>query len=43
MQYVNPWDLGPDEFGQKPLWGCYSLQLSPQIVQQEVEKEAMFI
>ncbi|MDP7171007.1 MAG: beta-ketoacyl synthase N-terminal-like domain-containing protein, partial [SAR324 cluster bacterium] len=34
------WDLGPDEFRQKPLWGCYSLQLSPQIVQQEVENEA---
>ena len=34
------WDLGPDEYRQKPLWGCYSLQLSPQIVQQEVENEA---
>ena len=34
------WDLGPDEFRQKPLWGCYSLQLSPQIVQKEIENEA---
>ncbi|MEO1823945.1 MAG: hypothetical protein ABGX85_07925, partial [Candidatus Lambdaproteobacteria bacterium] len=34
------WDLGPDEFRQKPLWGCYTLRLSPQIVQQEVENEA---
>ncbi len=33
------WNLGSDEFLTKPLWGCYSLQLSSQIVQQEVEKE----
>ena len=33
------WELEPDEFRNKPLWGCYNLRLSKQVIQQAIEKE----